>query len=167
MVAAERLFARAWSERASADPHYNAAVRKRILHPLEFPVLGAVVLAIVIYSFSRIMLFLSKETGPAVFGIIAALILLGGLGLAIPIFTTQQTRDVATLGDLKLQATESQSYVVPPLVAGGALVLGVVQGVRVLSVGSGPIATSGLKPDDVITKIDMSTVRSPQERHRT
>lgn len=54
------------------------------------------------------------------------LILLGVLGFAIPIFTTKQTRDVATLGDLKLQATESQSYVIPPLVAGGALLLGVV-----------------------------------------
>jgi len=54
------------------------------------------------------------------------LILLGVLGFAIPIFTTQQTRNVATIGDLKLQATESQSYVIPPLVAGGALVLGVV-----------------------------------------
>ncbi|MFY7959071.1 MAG: hypothetical protein ACOVVK_03255 [Elsteraceae bacterium] len=56
----------------------------------------------------------------------AILILLGVLGFAIPIFTTQQTRDVATLGDLKLQATESQSYVIPPLAAGGALLLGVL-----------------------------------------
>jgi hypothetical protein len=54
------------------------------------------------------------------------LILLGVLGFAIPIFTTKQTHDVATLGDLKLQTTESQSYVIPPLVAGGALLLGVV-----------------------------------------
>jgi S1-C subfamily serine protease len=40
---------------------------------------------------------------------------------------------------------------------------GVVQGARVLSVGSGPISTTGLKPDDVITKVDNSTVRSPQD----
>jgi hypothetical protein len=52
------------------------------------------------------------------------LMLLGVLGFAIPIFTTQQTRDVATLGDLKLQTTENRSFVISPLVAGGALTLG-------------------------------------------
>ncbi len=45
----------------------------------------------------------------------------------------------------------------------GFKAFGVVQGARVLSVGSGPIARCGLKPDDVITKIDMSPVRSPQD----
>ena len=33
---------RRWSERASADAAYNAGLRKRMLHPLEFPVLAAV-----------------------------------------------------------------------------------------------------------------------------
>jgi hypothetical protein len=67
-----------WSERASADPRYNAEIRNRLLHPLEFPVLAAVGLGIVIYSFSRIMLFLSREGGPVAFGILAALVLLVG-----------------------------------------------------------------------------------------
>ena len=61
---------------------YNAEVRGRIAHPLEFPLLGAVGIGIVIYSFSRIMLFLSKTGGPAVFAVIAALILLVGFVLA-------------------------------------------------------------------------------------
>jgi serine protease Do len=39
---------------------------------------------------------------------------------------------------------------------------GQVQGARVLSVGD-VIAKSGLQPDDVITKVDMSIVRSPQD----
>ncbi len=56
----------------------------------------------------------------------AVLVLLGLLGFAIPIFTTQQTKDVARIGDLKLQTTESTSHIVPPLLAGGALVVGVV-----------------------------------------
>jgi hypothetical protein len=67
----------AWSERASADTSYNAALRGRLTHPLEFPILGALAVGTVIYSFSRIMLFLSKTGGPAVFVVIAALILLG------------------------------------------------------------------------------------------
>jgi hypothetical protein len=74
----------AWSERASSDQDYNAGVRKRVLHPLEFPVLGAIALAIIVYSFSRIMLFASKEAGPAIFGTIAALVLVGGF-----LFATQ------------------------------------------------------------------------------
>jgi hypothetical protein len=56
----------------------------------------------------------------------AILILIGLIGFAIPIFTTQQTTDVAKIGDLKIQATENTSHVVPPLVSGGALVLGVL-----------------------------------------
>ena len=48
-------------ERAGvADVEYNADVRARIAHPLEFPILAAVGVGIIIYSFSRIMLFLSK-----------------------------------------------------------------------------------------------------------
>ena len=56
----------------------------------------------------------------------AVLVILGLLGLAIPIFTTQQTRDVARIGDLKLQTTEQTSYAIPPMVGGGVLVLGIV-----------------------------------------
>ena len=67
-----------WSERASSDAEYNASLRKRILHPLEFPVLAAVGLAVIIYSFSRILLALSTRAGPAVVASLAALVLVGG-----------------------------------------------------------------------------------------
>jgi hypothetical protein len=77
LAAAVEWMVQAWSERASADSGFNEAIRGRIAHPLEFPILGAVALGIVIYSFSRIMLFLSRAGGPAAFVVIAALILLG------------------------------------------------------------------------------------------
>ena len=67
-----------WSERASADPAYNAELRKRMLHPIEFPVLAAAGLAAVIYSFSRIMLWIDKSGGPVVFIIAGGLVLFGG-----------------------------------------------------------------------------------------
>jgi hypothetical protein len=67
-----------WSERASADPEYNASIRQRMLHPLEFPLLAAAGLGVIIFSFSRIMLFLSKSGGPLAFGIIASLVLFAG-----------------------------------------------------------------------------------------
>ena len=56
----------------------------------------------------------------------AVLVLLGLLAFAIPVYTTQQTTEVARIGDLKLQTTENRSYVIPPFVGGGALVLGIV-----------------------------------------
>jgi hypothetical protein len=66
---------------------------------------------------------------PAMSGLMlvgVVLVLLGLLGFAVPYFTTQQTKDVASVGDLKLQATESKSFAIPPLVSGGAVALGVV-----------------------------------------
>ncbi|MGZ5907060.1 MAG: hypothetical protein ACXWKQ_17075 [Reyranella sp.] len=56
----------------------------------------------------------------------AVLVALGLIGFAMPIFTTQQTKEVARIGDVKLQTTESTSHVVPRLVRGGVLVLGVI-----------------------------------------
>jgi hypothetical protein len=66
----------------------------------------------------------SAMTGLTIGGAILALI--GLLTLAIPVFTTHHTEDVARIGDLKVQTTEHESYVIPPFVSGGALVLGVV-----------------------------------------
>jgi hypothetical protein len=51
---------------------------------------------------------------------------LGAIGFAVPMFTTQETSDVAKIGDLKLQTTESTSHSIPPLLAGSALILGIV-----------------------------------------
>lgn len=56
----------------------------------------------------------------------AVVALLGLLGLAIPVFSTSQTKDVAKLGDLKIQTNEETSHVIPPMLAGGALVIGVL-----------------------------------------
>jgi hypothetical protein len=66
----------------------------------------------------------SAATGLMIGG--AVLVLLGLLALAIPVFTTQETREVARVGDLKLQTTENRYYSIPPFVGGGALTLGVV-----------------------------------------
>lgn len=54
------------------------------------------------------------------------LVLLGVLGFAVPMFTTQKTEDVARVGDLKLQTTENTSHTIPPVVSGGVLLLGVL-----------------------------------------
>ena len=56
----------------------------------------------------------------------AVLALLGILGFAVPYFTTNQTEDVAKLGDMKLTTTTSTSHSIPPIAAGGLLILGIV-----------------------------------------
>jgi hypothetical protein len=63
-------------------------------------------------------------TGVICFG--AVLVLLGLFGYAVPFFTARQTKDVATIGDVKIQTAESTTYAIPPLLSGGALALGVV-----------------------------------------
>jgi hypothetical protein len=55
----------------------------------------------------------------------AIMALLGLAGFAIPIITTQETREVARIGELKIQATENRSFAIPPLLSGGAMALGV------------------------------------------
>lgn len=72
----------------------------------------------------------SGISGLTIGGVI--LVLLGLLAFAVPVFTTHETRDVARVGDLKPQTTESRSFVIPSLVSGGVLVLGVVL------IGAGP-----------------------------
>ena len=44
-----------WSDRASSNPAYNEKVRAWVVHPLEIPVGGSLLLAVIVLSFSRIM----------------------------------------------------------------------------------------------------------------
>jgi hypothetical protein len=56
----------------------------------------------------------------------ALLLLLGILGLVAPMFSTTHTKDVAKLGDLKLQEQLTETHVVPPLLAKSAIGLGAI-----------------------------------------
>jgi len=56
----------------------------------------------------------------------AIILLLGVAGLAVPYFTTEQTKDVADVGPLHVKATEQQSHVIPPLLSEAAIGVGVV-----------------------------------------
>lgn len=72
-----------WSDRASADSTYNEKVRSWVVHPLEIPIGAALLLAIVVLSFSRIMLSVSKEAGPLLFALVGALVLAAGSVISI------------------------------------------------------------------------------------
>ena len=82
LIAAVEWMAQSWSERASGDAAYNEGIRRRIMHPLELPILGAIGLGSIIFSFSRIMLRVPKSAGPVIFGAIAAAVLLFGALIA-------------------------------------------------------------------------------------
>jgi hypothetical protein len=56
----------------------------------------------------------------------ALLVIAGILGLAVPVFTTSQTKDVVNMGDLKIQNTEHSTHVVPEVLSAGVLLLGAV-----------------------------------------
>jgi hypothetical protein len=56
----------------------------------------------------------------------AIILLLGVAGLAVPYFTTEQTKNVANVGPLHVQATEQTSHVIPPLLSETAVGVGVV-----------------------------------------
>ena len=83
LAAAIEWMMQAWAERASGDAEFNSEVRERFAHPAEFPLLAALGFGVIVYSFSRIMLWLSKEGGPAAFGLIAALVLIAGFLVAL------------------------------------------------------------------------------------
>ena len=65
-----------------------------------------------------------SPNGLIILGVLIAL--LGTAGLAMPEFTTQKTTDVAKIGGLQLQAQEDTPHIIPPLLSGGALFLGIV-----------------------------------------
>ncbi len=48
----------------------------------------------------------SATTGLTILG--AILVLVGLIAFAVPVFTTQHTRDVARIGDLKVQTTQHE-----------------------------------------------------------
>lgn len=56
----------------------------------------------------------------------AILAVIGFILLAYPFFTTQQTKEVAHVGPLHVQENEEQTHMVPPILSGGVLAIGVV-----------------------------------------
>ncbi len=66
----------AWAERASGNVEHNAEVRSRLSNPLEYPIGGAIAIGIIVYAFSRVMLWLSKTNTVIAFSVVALVFLL-------------------------------------------------------------------------------------------
>jgi hypothetical protein len=72
-----------WADRASGDPAYNASVRARLMHPFEFPILGAAAVVLVIFGFSRVMLAVNEHAAIWVFVGVGALVLVVAAVLSV------------------------------------------------------------------------------------
>jgi len=71
-----------WAERASGDPAFNRRLRDQLMHPIEFPVVAALIAGVVIFGFSRLMLSVSADAGVWLFIGIATAVLLVAVLLA-------------------------------------------------------------------------------------
>ena len=83
LAALAEWMVKSWSERSSKDARYNSSARKRLLNPIEFPVLAALGLGVVIYSFSRIMLTVNKSIGASLFIVFGLVVLITGILFAV------------------------------------------------------------------------------------
>lgn len=83
LAALAEWMVQSWSESASDDAEHNESARRRLLHPIEFPVIATLGLGVIIFSFSRIMLAISKSAGAIAFIVVAALVLLVGSIFAV------------------------------------------------------------------------------------
>jgi hypothetical protein len=82
LVTGAEWTAEAWAARASADAGHNAEVRDRIANPLEFPLAAAIGIGVVIFAFSRVMLWLSKTGTVVAFSVAGTIIIVVAFLLA-------------------------------------------------------------------------------------
>jgi hypothetical protein len=71
-----------WADQASSDIAHNASVRGRFLHPIEFPVLGFLIIGSVMFGFSRLMLSLNETGAIIAFAVVGTVILLAAVFMA-------------------------------------------------------------------------------------
>ena len=83
LAALTEWLVQAWSESASDDTAHNDSARRRLLHPIEFPVIATLGLGVIIFAFSRIMLAISKSAGAVAFMVLSSLVLLVGAIVAL------------------------------------------------------------------------------------
>jgi hypothetical protein len=69
---------RAWADRATGDPETNRQVRNRLMHPVEIPLAGALIVAVGVLAVSRVLLAVSAAGAVWVALAVAVLVLAVG-----------------------------------------------------------------------------------------
>ena len=72
---------KAWSDRATGDPEVNAAIRNRLMGPIETPIAAALVIGFVVVGLSRV--FLTVSSIAAVWIAVAAASVIFGCALLV------------------------------------------------------------------------------------
>ena len=75
-IAVVEWMVQGWAERATPDADENAALRNRIMFPVEIPVIGLIIVGVVLLAFSRVLLALPKSGSTVAAIAVAASILL-------------------------------------------------------------------------------------------
>lgn len=97
-----------WAEAASDDEEVNRSVRSRIANGLEYPIGAAVAIGVIVFGFSRVMLWLSKTNTVVAFAILAAIVLAVGFAFAYrPSITTGAIGGTAAIGTIVIIAAGS------------------------------------------------------------
>ena len=91
----------AWSERATGDRAYNRTLRNQLMLPFEIPVIGAVIIAVAVIGFSRVLLALPKSGSTVVAIVVASVVLaIGALLATRPRISSSVVAVVVTIGAL-------------------------------------------------------------------
>jgi hypothetical protein len=81
-----------WADQATGDPQVNAAIRSRLMSPIEVPVTGVLIIAFVVLGLSRVLLAVSKD-GSAALAIVVGVVV---LAVAVLIGTGKLNTNVIT-----------------------------------------------------------------------
>jgi hypothetical protein len=81
-VVAIEWMVQAWAERATADDGVNDVIRRRILGPIQVPMLSLLAIAVVVISLSRILLAVSKTGSVVIVSVAATFVFLSAVLIA-------------------------------------------------------------------------------------
>jgi hypothetical protein len=102
-IAVVEWMVQGWAERATPDPEENAALRNRIMYPVEIPVLGLIIVGGVLLAFSRVLLALPKAGSTvAAIAVAATILLVAALVATRPRISSTVLTIVLVLGAVAL-----------------------------------------------------------------
>lgn len=105
----------AWADRATGDATVNQAIRRRVMMPIEVPVLGALGIAVFVLSISRIMLAVPKLGVYLLFAAVPLLVLIVAFVLsARPRINRSLVAGLCVVGAVAILAGGVASAIVGP-----------------------------------------------------
>lgn len=105
----------AWADRATGDPEVNARIRRRVMLPVEVPVMGALGVGVFVLAVSRMLLALPKAGVYILFGLVPTAVLVLAFVLAAkPRINRSVVAGLCVVGGLAVLAGGVVSAIVGP-----------------------------------------------------